>query len=181
MTADRVRTGARTRQGAGGPPWEVLAETFRGFRADRGFDLAGSLAFTTILTAVPLLAALSIFLATFFKENDDQILAAVNAMLPYQTVHLTQSMRDFIADSTTVSGVGLVLLVVVSVRLVFVVEGVFNAVWGAPRRRARLSRVILYTFALAVLGLVLGGILTILLSKGRRLQRHAEADEDKAG
>ncbi len=168
MTADRVRTGARTRQGAGGPPWEVLAETFRGFRADRGFDLAGSLAFTTILTAVPLLAALSIFLATFFKENDDQILAAVNAMLPYQTVHLTQSMRDFIADSTTVSGVGLVLLVVVSVRLVFVVEGVFNAVWGAPRRRARLSRVILYTFALAVLGLVLGGI-----GWGMRALRHS--------
>ncbi len=53
---------------------------------------------------------------------------------------------------------GLVLLVLASVRLVFIVEGVFNAVWGAPRRRARVSRFIIYVFALAALGLVLGGI-----------------------
>ena len=53
---------------------------------------------------------------------------------------------------------GLVLLVLASVRLVFVVEGVFNAVWGAPRRRARVSRFIIYVFALVALGLVLGGI-----------------------
>ncbi len=109
---------------------EVAAETFRGFRADRGFDLAGSLAFTTILTAVPLLATFSLFLVTFFRENDDQILSIVNVLLPYQTVRLTQNLRDFIAESTAISGVGLLLLVAASVRLVFVVEGVFNAVWG---------------------------------------------------
>jgi membrane protein len=137
---------------------DVVTETFRGFRADRGLDLAGSLAFTTILTAVPLLATFSLFLVTFFRENDEQILAIVNVLLPYQTARLTQSMRDFIVESATISGIGLALLVVASVRLVFVVEGVFNAVWGAPRRRARVYRVIVYTFALVALGLVLGGI-----------------------
>ena len=142
-------------------PWsllEVAADTFRGFRADRGFDLAGSLAFTTLLTAVPLLAAFSLFLVTFFRENDDQILSIVNALLPYQTAHLTQSMRDFIAESAAISGVGLVLVIIASVRLIFVVEGVFNAVWGAPRRRMSVTRVVLYSFALLALGLVLGGI-----------------------
>jgi YihY family inner membrane protein len=142
-------------------PWTpkgVPAETFRGFRADRGFDLAGSLAFTTILTAVPLLASLSLFLVTFFRENDDQILAIVNAVLPYQSARLTRNLRDFIAESSTISGVGLVLLIIASVRLVFVVEGVFNAVWGAPRRRDLVRRILLYTFSLAALGLVLGGI-----------------------
>jgi len=137
---------------------EVAAETFRGFRADRGFDLAGSLAFTTILSAVPLLATFSLFLVTFFQENDDQILAIVNVLLPYRTAQLTQNLRDFVAESTAISGVGLLLLVVASVRLVFVVEGVFNAVWGAPRRRAIASRIVLYSFALLALGLVLGGI-----------------------
>jgi hypothetical protein len=38
---------------------EVVVETFRGFVADRGADLGGSLAFTTLLTAVPLLATFS--------------------------------------------------------------------------------------------------------------------------
>ena len=142
-------------------PWTlrgVPAETFRGFRADRGFDLAGSLAFASILTAVPLLASLSLFLVTFFRENDDQILSIVNAVIPYQTARLTANLRDFIAESSTISGVGLVLLIIASVRLVFVVEGVFNAVWGAPRRRTRVMRMLLYTFALVALGLVLGGV-----------------------
>jgi|RhiMetdeSRZDD1v2_1073273.scaffolds.fasta_scaffold33054_4 membrane protein len=150
----------------------TVSETWRGFRADRGLDLAGSLAFTTILTAVPLLASFSLFLVTFFKENDEQILAIINAVLPYQTARLTQNLRDFIAESTAISGVGLVLLIVASVRLVFVVEGVFNAVWGAPRRRAPIRRVILFTFSLLALGLVLGGI-----SWGiRAMRRYVEGD-----
>ncbi len=136
----------------------VLGETFRGFRADRGLDLAASLAFSSLLTAVPLLASFSLFLVTFFRENDDQILAVVNAVLPYQTARLTENLREFIAESNTITGIGLGLLVVASVHLVFIVEGVFNAVWGAPRRRGRLSRFLIFTFALVTLGLVLGGI-----------------------
>jgi membrane protein len=156
------------REWSGWSVFEVAADTFRGFRADRGYDLAGSLAFTTLLTAVPLLAAFSVFLVTFFRENDDQILAIVNALLPYQTAHLTQSMRDFIAESTAISGVGLAVVVVASVRLIFVVESVFNAVWGAPRRRMSVARVVLYSFALLALALVLGGI-----GWGLRAVRHS--------
>jgi membrane protein len=146
------------RDGTGWSPWEVARETYGGFRADRGFDLAGSLAFTSILTAIPLLATFSLLLAAFFRENDEQILAIVNAVLPYQSARLTQNLRDFIAESTTISGVGLALLAIASIRLIFVVEGIFNAVWGAPRRRAWLARGILYAFALLALALILGGI-----------------------
>ena len=155
------------REWSGWSLFDVVADTYRGFRADRGFDLAGSLSFTTLLTAVPMLAAFSIFLVTFFRENDDQILAVVNALLPYQTVHLTQSLRDFIAESTAISGVGLAVVLVASVRLIFVVEGVFNAVWGAPRRRMSVRRVAIYSFALLALALVLGGI-GLLLRTARR-------------
>jgi membrane protein len=146
------------KRGKGWSPWEVARETFGGFRADRGFDLAGSLAFTSILTAIPLLATFSLLLAAFFRENDEQILAIVNAVLPYQSARVTQNLRDFIAESTTISGVGLALLAIASIRLIFVVEGVFNAVWGAPRRKAWLTRGIVYAFALLALALVLGGI-----------------------
>jgi membrane protein len=149
---------AARKAGSGWSPWEVARETYGGFRADRGFDLAGSLAFTSILTAIPLLATFSLLLATFFQENDEQILGIVNAVLPYQSARLTQNLRDFIAESTAISGVGLALLALASIRLIFVVEGVFNAVWGAPRRKAWLSRGILYAFALLALALVLGGI-----------------------
>lgn len=137
---------------------EILVETFRGFTADRGADLAGSLAFTTLLTAVPLLATFSLFLAAFFKEKNDQVLEMVNRILPYHTVQLTQSLREFVAESTAISGIGLVTLIVASVRLIFIVEATFNAVWGAPKRRAWFQRIAIYSFALFSLALLVGAI-----------------------
>jgi membrane protein len=137
---------------------EILVETFRGFTADRGVDLAGSLAFTTLLTAVPLLATFSLFLAAFFKEKNDQVLEMVNRILPYHTAQLTESLREFVAESTAISGIGLVVLIVASVRLIFIVEATFNAVWGAPKRRAWFQRIAIYSFALFSLALLVGAI-----------------------
>lgn len=137
---------------------EVFVATFRGFSADRGIDLAGSLAFTTLLTAVPLLATFSLFVAAFFKEKDTQVLEFINNILPYHTARITESLRDFVAESVALSGIGLVFLIVASVRLIFIVEATFNAVWGAPKRRAWLSRIAIYTFVLFALALLMGGI-----------------------
>ena len=137
---------------------EVVLDTFRGFAADRGADLAGSLAFTTLLTAIPLLATFSLFLAAFFKEKNDQVLEMVNRILPYHTAKLTESLREFVAESTAISGIGLVVLIVASIRLIFIVEAAFNAVWGAPKRRALLQRIAIYSFALFSLALLVGAI-----------------------
>jgi membrane protein len=137
---------------------EVVVETFRGFRADRGADLAGSLAFTTLLAAVPLLATFSLLIAAFFKEKDAQVLDFVNRILPYHTAQITQTLRDFVAESKALSGIGLVVLIVASVRLIFIIEANFNAVWGAPSRRAWIRRIAIYTFVLFALALLLGAL-----------------------
>ena len=138
--------------------WETVAETVRGFRADRGADLASSLAFATLLTAVPLLATFSLVLAGFFRENVTGILDAVNAVLPYHTARVTESLREFVSESMAISGVGLVILVLASLRLISTIERVVNAVWGAPRRRDLVSRIALYTIVLFCLALLFGGI-----------------------
>ena len=138
--------------------FDVGQETFHGFRADRGVDLAASLAFTTLLTAVPLLATFALFLATFFKQNVTTIFDLVNLVLPYHTAQVTESLRDFIAQSTAITGIGLALLFVASLRLLFIVEGIVNTVWGAPRRRALLPRIFLYTVGLFALALLIGSI-----------------------
>ena len=137
---------------------EVVVETFRGFNADRGADLAGSLAFTTFLTAIPLLATFSLFAAAFFKEKNVEVLNVIGRVLPYHTVQLTDTLRDFVSESTALSGIGLIFLIVASVRLIFIVEATVNAVWGAPKRRAWFSRISVYTFALFALAMLLGAI-----------------------
>ena len=133
-------------------------ETFHGFRADRGVDLAASLAFTTLLTSVPLLATFALFLATFFKQNVATIFDLVNLVLPYHTAQVTESLRDFISQSSAITGVGLLLLFLASLRLLFIIEGIVNTVWGAPRRRRLLPRLLLYTVSLAALALLIGSI-----------------------
>jgi len=139
----------------------VSVETVRGFSADRGVDLAASLAFSSLLMAVPLAATFSLLLATFFRENDRAILDAINAALPYQSVRVTANIRDFIDSARAVSGIGLVILIGTSVRLIFVIENTVNFVWGAPRRRRLLARVAVYT-----LGLFLGALLLGVLISG---------------
>ncbi len=137
---------------------DILLETYHGFRADRGVDLAASLAFTTLLTAVPLLATFALLLATFFKQNVATIFDLVNLILPYHTAQVNESLREFIAQSSTITGIGLVILVVTSLRLLFIVEGIVNMVWGAPRRRNLFSRILLYTLGLGALGLLIGSV-----------------------
>jgi YihY family inner membrane protein len=136
----------------------VLAETYNGFRADRGLDLAGSLAFATLLLAVPLLATFSLLAAAFFQENVGQIVDLVNRILPFHDESVSESLREFIAESTAITGIGLAILLVSSVRLVFIVEGIFNAVWGAPRRRAWMPRIAIYSLMLLALALLVGAV-----------------------
>ena len=151
----------------------VAKETYHGFLADRGVDLAASLAFTTLLTSVPLLATFALFLATFFKQNVTAIFDLVNLALPYHTAQVTESLRDFIAQSSTITGIGLALLLVASLRLLFIVEGIVNTVWGAPRRRSLLRRILLYTVGLFALALLIGSIALGL----RFVKRFAMANE----
>lgn len=137
---------------------DIGLETYHGFRADRGVDLAASLAFTTLLTAVPLLATFALFLATFFKQNVATIFDLVNLILPYHTAQVNESLREFIAQSSAITGIGLTILIVASLRLLFIVEGIVNTVWGAPRRRKHLPRILLYTLSLLALALLIGSI-----------------------
>lgn len=148
---DRLRRGAAALR-------SVTTETVRGFRADHGVDLAASLAFATLVAAVPLMATFSLLLATFFEENVTQILDIVNAILPYHTARVTENLREFIGESNAISGIGLALLLVASLRLIFVVEDVFNTVWGAPRRRALIARITVYSLVLFALALLLGAL-----------------------
>jgi len=136
---------------------ETVGETVRGFRADRGADLASSLAFATLLTAVPLLATFSLVLAGFFRENVTGILDAVNAILPYHTARVTENLREFVSESTAITGIGLAILVLASLRLISTIERIVNAVWGAPTRRHVLSRIALYVVVLFAFGLLFSG------------------------
>jgi membrane protein len=106
--------------------------------------------------AVPLAATFAILLATFFRENDLAILDAVNMALPYQSARITANLREFIESAKTVSGIGVAVLVATSLRLIFIIEDTVNHVWGAPKRRRLIARMVVYTVGLFAGALLLG-------------------------
>ena len=143
------------------PPSRCATSSSRptsGSASDRGLDLAGSLAFTTLLLAIPLLATFALLLAAFFQDNVGQIVDLVNRILPFQAAQVSQSLREFIRESIAISGIGLAVLIGSSVRLIFVVEGTFNDVWGAPRRRDWMPRIAIYSLMILALALLVGSI-----------------------
>ena len=74
----------------------VVVETYNGFNADRGLDLAGSLAFATLLLAVPLLATFALLFAAFFQDNVNEIVDLANRILPFHAARLSENLREFI-------------------------------------------------------------------------------------
>jgi membrane protein len=148
----------------------VLTQTLRGFFADRGADLAASLTFSTLLMAVPLAATFALLLATFFEQNDRAILDAINFALPYQSRRLTQNLREFIASAQAVSGIGLLVLLATSLRLIFIVEDTVNHVWGAPRRKRMVQRMGVYTIGMFAGGMLLGVFVTGIEQLRRQIQ-----------
>ena len=143
---------------AGGMIRNIAVDTYDGFRADRGLDLAGSLSFATLFLSVPLLATFSLLLAAFFRENAAEIVDLADRVLPFHAARVSENLREFIAESTALTGVGVVVLLFSSIRMIFIVEGVFNAVWGAPRRRAWLPRIAIYSLVLLAGALLVGAI-----------------------
>jgi|PersoiStandDraft_1058852.scaffolds.fasta_scaffold03355_5 membrane protein len=146
------------------PRWGVLKvarETYRGFALDHGWDLAASLAFSTLLMAVPLAVTFSILLATFFQQNDRIILDVMNVLLPYQAARVTANVHEFIDSAKAISGIGLVALLATSLRLIFLIENTVNIVWGAPKRKGWIGRVAVYT-----LGLFVGALLVAVFFTG---------------
>jgi membrane protein len=147
----------------------VVLETVRGFSADRGPDLAASLAFATLLMAVPLAATFSLLLATFFRQNDRAILEIFRIILPDRAGRVTASVQEFIDSARAVSGIGLVILLATSLRLIFVIENTVNVVWGAPKRKRWIARVAVYTLGLFVGALLIGVLVTGLNQLKRQI------------
>ena len=95
----------------------VVVETYNGFKADRGLDLAGSLAFATLLLAVPLLATFALLFAAFFQDNVNEIVDLANRILPFHAARLSVNLREFIQESLAISGIGLAVLIGSSIRM----------------------------------------------------------------
>lgn len=128
-------------------------------REDRGFETAGSLAFTSLLALVPLVAvalALSMSYPAFERAVDSLAQYASEHLLPTGGAMVTKQIGLFADKAGELTTVGLVFLVVTVVMLMLTVDESLNRIFRVQRRRPLVRRLVVYlavlTFGPALIG-----------------------------
>ena len=143
--------------------WRLfVARIFRRFSEENFDQISGSLAFTTLLSLVPLVA---IFLAVLsvlpcfigMMNHFDQYV--IRGLLPERSAALiAEHIVQFSQKAANVTVVGLLVLIVTVYLLLMTIERAFNHVWAVTESRAWWRRLRLYAVVLALWPLLIAAV-----------------------
>ncbi|HVT04345.1 MAG TPA: YihY family inner membrane protein [Thermoanaerobaculia bacterium] len=110
---------------------------------------AASLAFTTLLSLIPLTVALSRMLRVYFEkifpDLSSQTDTFLNVIMPYQSSQIAYHLNEFAKNASAVSAWGTIAFLVVSFRLFMAVEMTINRIWNAHAVRGYRQKIIAFT------------------------------------
>jgi membrane protein len=132
-------------------------------REERLVQVAGSLTFTTVLSAVPLLAASFALLTRFpLLGGLQQAIhdVVLRGLLPAAIAHsVLQHLARFAANAGALTLLGFLFVLATALLLLLAVENALNRIWQVRKDRPLLKRVGLYLLLLAIGPLLLGASL----------------------
>ena len=100
---------------------------------------SAGLAFLTLFSLVPLLAAFSFFGARFFTRQPE-LISSLARLLPYQEAKIEGVLQQFVNASSSLSGFGFAAFLITVLFGFNSVEQVINRIWDVPKRRSWYSR-----------------------------------------
>lgn len=126
-----------------------VREVVREFWNIEGTSRAASLAYTTLLSLIPLFVAFTYILQQYFERLfpgfQTQIDAILNAVLPYQSPQLSYHLARFTENAATASTIGVAVFMVIAFRLFLAVEGAINQTWKVRSARGYRQKIIAFT------------------------------------
>ena len=144
-------------------PWPVRfpAYVWQQFLADRCPRAAASLAYTTLLSLVPLLAVGFVFLSALpvfqgiglQRQIEDFVFTN---FVPALGASIQSHILEFRQKATGLGAVGFAVLSATVLALLATIESAFNAIWRVRRKRRRMLQLLTY-WALLTLGPLLIG------------------------
>lgn len=159
-----------------------LREVVREFWNIEGTSRAASLAYTTLLSLIPLVVAFTQILQstfqTVFPGASSQIDTIINAVIPYQSPQITYHLRRFTENAGTASTLGGILFMFIAFRLFLAVEGAINQIWKVRSARGYRQKIIAFTM-LFFWGPLLMGLsftTTAMLERNRYLRVLLQGD-----
>jgi YihY family inner membrane protein len=140
----------------------VLVGTVRRFLDARGFDLAASLAYTALLTLVPLVACVTLLTSAFFGESGSGLYRLLR-FVPGAGRDFVTDLQAFSVKATSVSGTAALFFLATSLRTFFQVESAVQALWGSTGTPRNPIRRLGMALSVMILGPIALGILTSFL------------------
>ncbi|RME34659.1 MAG: YihY family inner membrane protein, partial [Gammaproteobacteria bacterium] len=136
-----------------------LLRVWRRFVADHGLRTAAALAYTTLLSLVPLLAVvLSIFSAfpTFQQLNDRLQELLFQTFVPGTSEVIVGYLREFSAKAASLSAMGLAFLLFTALSLMSTIDSTLNQIWRVEEQRPAWLRFVIYWTVLTLGPLLVG-------------------------
>ncbi|MFN2237869.1 MAG: YhjD/YihY/BrkB family envelope integrity protein [Thermoanaerobaculia bacterium] len=129
-----------------------IRELWREFWKAEISNRAASLAYTTLLSLIPLLVAFSTRLGEWFKtalpEFRSRLDQFLNLVIPYDSTQFAHHINRFLENAGAASGVGGVVFLFISFRLFMAVEGSVNQIWKVETLRGYRPRIRAFTMIL---------------------------------
>jgi len=153
-----------------------VRELTREFYQIEGTSRAASLAYTTLLSLVPLLVAFTTVLQQYFKSLfpnfQSQVDSILNVVIPYQSPVLTYHLARFAENAQAASTFGVIVFIIIAFRLFLAVEATINQIWKVRSIRGYRQKIMAFTM-LFFWGPVLMGLsftTTSMLERNRFLR-----------
>lgn len=149
--------------------WFFLRRAVAKARRDDLHTLSTALAFITIVSLVPLLAAGSSLGALAFVDRQGRLVEILGAVLPYSEEAIMVKLREFLEQASAIRGVGVLGLLATGLVSFVTIEQALNRVWSVSGRRPFMERLRAFTVVVFWGPLVIGATYASLLLLSRRV------------
>ena len=139
----------------------------RSFYEARGTGLASGLAYSSLLSFIPLVASVTVLTSTFFGERGGRgFYRLLRFFVPGTSREVLRGVEALVDEAQAASWIATVLLVFTSTRVYFDVEGAANHLWGTLRPRRVRQRLTLAALVVVLGPVALGVATSLLLESG---------------
>lgn len=132
----------------------------RQFYQQRGLQIASSLAYTTLLSLVPLIAVAFVFMENLpmFQEVGESIQVFIfENFIPSFGNTIWQYLEQFSRKASQLTITGIAVLIIIAMMLMSTIDGALNTIWHVRDRRSAVARFPVY-WAVITLGPLLVGV-----------------------
>jgi membrane protein len=126
-----------------------VREVTREFYDIEGTSRAASLAYTTLLSLIPLLVAFTQVLQRYFRSvfpnAQSSIDTVLNNIIPYQSPVISFHLAKFAENAQAASTFGVIIFIIVAFRLFLAVEATVNQIWKVRSARGYRQKIMAFT------------------------------------